>query len=78
MSPDGPSMTPACEAWWGGGTRFSCPAHPPFPAGTVLLNLPETSLAGVANQLLDQFIYEEQIRPQDQDELLRVLLLKHR
>lgn len=28
--------------------------------------------------MLDQFIYEEQIRPQDQDELLRVLLLKHR
>ncbi|XP_036196989.1 band 3 anion transport protein isoform X2 [Myotis myotis] len=48
-----------------------------FTKGTVLLNLPETSLAGVANQLLDQFIYEEQIRPQDRDELLRVLLLKH-
>ncbi|KAK1331120.1 hypothetical protein QTO34_009069 [Cnephaeus nilssonii] len=48
-----------------------------FAKGTVLLNLPETSLAGVANQLLDQFIYEEQIRPQDRDELLRVLLLKH-
>lgn len=50
---------------------------PPLPAGTVLLDLPETSLAGVANQLLDRFIYEDQIRPQDRDELLRVLLLKH-
>uniref|UniRef100_A0A8C0N770 Anion exchange protein n=1 Tax=Canis lupus familiaris TaxID=9615 RepID=A0A8C0N770_CANLF len=48
-----------------------------FVKGTVLLDLPETSLAGVANQLLDQFIYEEQIRPQDRDLLLRVLLLKH-
>nr|KAF6458907.1 solute carrier family 4 member 1 (Diego blood group) [Rousettus aegyptiacus] len=48
-----------------------------FAKGTVLLDLPETSLAGVANQLLDRFIYEDQIRPQDRDELLRVLLLKH-
>ncbi|XP_053517300.1 band 3 anion transport protein isoform X2 [Artibeus jamaicensis] len=48
-----------------------------FAKGTVLLDLPETSLAGVANQLLDRFIYEEQIRPQNREELLRVLLLKH-
>ncbi|XP_016057514.1 PREDICTED: band 3 anion transport protein [Miniopterus natalensis] len=48
-----------------------------FTKGTVLLDLPETSMAGVANQLLDQFIYEEQIRPRDREELLRVLLLKH-
>ncbi|KAL2764893.1 band 3 anion transport protein [Daubentonia madagascariensis] len=48
-----------------------------FAKGTVLLDLPETSLAGVANQLLDRFIYEEQIRPQDREELLRALLLKH-
>ncbi|XP_077020291.1 band 3 anion transport protein isoform X1 [Tamandua tetradactyla] len=48
-----------------------------FTKGTVLLDLPETSLAGVANQLLDRFIYEDQIRPQDREELLRVLLLKH-
>lgn len=48
-----------------------------FAKGTVLLDLSETSMAGVANQLLDRFIYEEQIRPQDRDELLRVLLLKH-
>uniref|UniRef100_A0A5F9CLR7 Anion exchange protein n=1 Tax=Oryctolagus cuniculus TaxID=9986 RepID=A0A5F9CLR7_RABIT len=48
-----------------------------FAKGTFLLDLPETSLAGVANQLLDRFIYEEQIRPQDRDELLRALLLKH-
>ncbi|XP_051014727.1 band 3 anion transport protein [Acomys russatus] len=47
-----------------------------FSKGTVLLDLAETSLAGVANQLLDSFIYEDQIRPQDRDELLRALLLK--
>ncbi|XP_037665680.1 LOW QUALITY PROTEIN: band 3 anion transport protein [Choloepus didactylus] len=48
-----------------------------FAKGTVLLDLPETSLAGVANQLLDRFIYEGQIRPDDRETLLRVLLLKH-
>ncbi|XP_055475868.1 band 3 anion transport protein [Psammomys obesus] len=47
-----------------------------FSKGTFLLDLAETSLAGVANQLLDGFIYEDQIRPQDRDELLRALLLK--
>ncbi|KAM5310152.1 band 3 anion transport protein isoform 2-T2 [Glossophaga mutica] len=45
--------------------------------GVVLLDLQETSLAGVTIQMLDRFIYEEQIRPQDREELLRVLLLKH-
>lgn len=48
-----------------------------FVKGSFLLDLAESSLAGVANQLLDRFIYEEQIRPQDRDELLRALLLKH-
>lgn len=58
------------------GLLLSCP-HPTI-AGSFLLDLAESSLAGVANQLLDRFIYEEQIRPQDRDELLRALLLKHR
>ncbi|XP_006832797.1 PREDICTED: band 3 anion transport protein [Chrysochloris asiatica] len=48
-----------------------------FAKGTVLLDLQETALAGVASQLLDGFIYNEQIRPQDREELFRVLLLKH-
>ncbi|XP_054988342.1 band 3 anion transport protein [Sorex araneus] len=48
-----------------------------FAKGSVLLDLQETSLAGVANQLLDRFVFEEQVRPQDRDELLRVLLLQH-
>uniref|UniRef100_A0A8C6N3L7 Anion exchange protein n=1 Tax=Mus spicilegus TaxID=10103 RepID=A0A8C6N3L7_MUSSI len=47
-----------------------------FSKGTFLLGLAETSLAGVANHLLDCFIYEDQIRPQDREELLRALLLK--
>ncbi|XP_012642167.2 band 3 anion transport protein [Microcebus murinus] len=47
-----------------------------FAKGTVLLDLPETSLAGVANELLDRFIFEDQIRPQDRERLLRTLLLK--
>nr|XP_020019452.1 band 3 anion transport protein isoform X2 [Castor canadensis] len=47
-----------------------------FAKGTVLLDLRESSLAGVANQLLDSFIYEDQIRPQDREQLFRALLLK--
>lgn len=61
---------------WGSGPASQL--TPPLPPGTVLLDLQETSLAGVANQLLDRFIFEDQIRPQDREELLRVLLLKHR
>ncbi|XP_060251690.1 band 3 anion transport protein isoform X1 [Ovis aries] len=48
-----------------------------FAKGTVLLDLPGKSLAEVANQLLDRFIFEGQIQPDDQENLLRVLLLKH-
>ncbi|EPY72637.1 band 3 anion transport protein [Camelus ferus] len=48
-----------------------------FAKGTVLLDLPEKSLAGVVNQLLDRFIIDGQIRRQDREKLLRTLLLKH-
>lgn len=59
--------------WFSGAaTLFTTPLSP----GTFLLDLEETSLAGVTNKLLDGFIYEDQIRPQDRDELLRALLLK--
>lgn len=58
----------------GAATQLITPLSP----GTFLLDLEETSLAGVANKLLDSFIYEDQIRPQDRDELLRALLLKRR
>ncbi|KAB1265832.1 Band 3 anion transport protein [Camelus dromedarius] len=48
-----------------------------FAKGTVLLDLPEKSLAGVVNHLLDRFIIDGQIRRQDREKLLRTLLLKH-
>ncbi|XP_044531057.1 band 3 anion transport protein [Gracilinanus agilis] len=48
-----------------------------FKRGTVMMDLSETTLPGIVNQLLDQFIYEGQVRPQDRDELLRALLVKH-
>ncbi|XP_072502135.1 band 3 anion transport protein isoform X1 [Notamacropus eugenii] len=48
-----------------------------FKKGTMMLDLSETTLPGIVNSLLDQFIYEDQVRPQDRDELLRALLMKH-
>ncbi|XP_072796159.1 band 3 anion transport protein [Vicugna pacos] len=48
-----------------------------FAKGTVLLDLPEKSLAGVVSQLLDRFIFDGQIQRQDRETLLRALLLKH-
>ncbi|TFK10839.1 putative tRNA (uracil-O(2)-)-methyltransferase [Platysternon megacephalum] len=48
-----------------------------FTKGTVLLDLPEKFLAGITNQLIDQMIYEGQLKPQDREAILRTLLLKH-
>ncbi|XP_068932205.1 band 3 anion transport protein [Petaurus breviceps papuanus] len=48
-----------------------------FKKGTMMLDLSETTMPGIVNKLLDQFIYEGQVRPQDRDELLRALLMKH-
>ncbi|KAM3822379.1 band 3 anion transport protein isoform 2-T2 [Vipera latastei] len=48
-----------------------------FSKGTVLLDLQERSLAGIANQLLSQMIYEGKLKPDDQEVLLRTLLLQH-
>ncbi|XP_055253585.1 band 3 anion transport protein [Moschus berezovskii] len=48
-----------------------------FTKGTVLLDLQGKSLAEVAKQLLDRLLFEGQIQPDDQDNLLRILLLKH-
>ncbi|XP_067397154.1 band 3 anion transport protein isoform X2 [Emydura macquarii macquarii] len=48
-----------------------------FAKGTVLLDLPEKFLAGITNQLIDQMIYEGQLKPQDREEILRALLLQH-
>lgn len=76
VSPAGPLLLPHRRL--AGAALRSHSAHPLLPAGTVLLDLAETSLAGVANKLLDSFIFDDQIRPQDRDELLRALLLKRR
>ncbi|XP_044303072.1 band 3 anion transport protein isoform X2 [Varanus komodoensis] len=45
--------------------------------GTILLDLSEKNLAGIANRVLDQMIYEEQLKPEVRDELFRALLLQH-
>ncbi|XP_062451446.1 LOW QUALITY PROTEIN: band 3 anion transport protein [Rhea pennata] len=49
-----------------------------FGKGAVLLDVVETSLAGIAHMLVDQLIYEGQVKPQDQETLLRTLLLQHK
>ncbi|XP_074417814.1 band 3 anion transport protein isoform X4 [Larus michahellis] len=46
--------------------------------GAVLLDVAATSLAAIANVLIDQMIYEGQIKPQDRDDILRTLLLQHK
>ncbi|KAM4622557.1 band 3 anion transport protein isoform 2-T2 [Discoglossus pictus] len=48
-----------------------------FQKGTVLLDLSEKTLPGIASQVIDQMIYEEQLKPADREEVLRALLLKH-
>ncbi|XP_074748521.1 band 3 anion transport protein isoform X2 [Strix uralensis] len=46
--------------------------------GVVLLDVAATSLAAIAHVLIDQMIYEGQLKPQDRDDILRRLLLQHR
>ncbi|XP_075437283.1 band 3 anion transport protein isoform X2 [Ascaphus truei] len=48
-----------------------------FHKGTVLLDLPEKTLPGISSQVIDQMIYEEQLKPQYREEVLRALLLQH-
>lgn len=48
-----------------------------FTKGCVLLDLPERSLAGITNKVLDQMILEGQLKPEDRELLLRTLLLQH-
>lgn len=48
-----------------------------FTKGTVMLDLPEKTLPGIACQLIDQMIFEGQLRPQDREDVLRALLLQH-
>ncbi|XP_039215282.1 band 3 anion transport protein isoform X2 [Crotalus tigris] len=51
--------------------------HKAFSKGTVLLDLQERSLAGIAKQVLSQMTYEGKLKPDDQEVLLRTLLLQH-
>ncbi|XP_053555981.1 band 3 anion transport protein isoform X2 [Bombina bombina] len=48
-----------------------------FHKGTVLLDLPEKTLPGIASQVIDQLIYEAQLKPDHREEVLRALLLQH-
>ncbi|XP_069642706.1 band 3 anion transport protein isoform X1 [Haliaeetus albicilla] len=49
-----------------------------LPKGAVLFNVAATSLPAIAHTLIDQMIYEGQIKPQDRDDILRTLLLEHK
>ncbi|XP_040473154.1 band 3 anion transport protein isoform X5 [Falco naumanni] len=46
--------------------------------GAVLVDVAAKSLAAIAHVLIDQMIYEGQIKPQDQEAILRMMLLKHK
>lgn len=48
------------------------------PTGAILLNVEANSLPGIVHILLDQLIYEGQMKPQDRDDVMRTLLLRHR
>uniref|UniRef100_A0A8C3GKE8 Solute carrier family 4 member 1 (Diego blood group) n=1 Tax=Cairina moschata TaxID=8855 RepID=A0A8C3GKE8_CAIMO len=52
--------------------------HRALAKGAVLLDVAATSLAAVAHVLIEQMIYEGQIKPQDREDLLRTLLLQHK
>ncbi|XP_069809811.1 band 3 anion transport protein isoform X1 [Dendropsophus ebraccatus] len=45
--------------------------------GTVILDLAEKTLPGIASQVIDQLIYEGHVRPENREEVLRALLLHH-
>ncbi|XP_071674146.1 band 3 anion transport protein isoform X2 [Patagioenas fasciata] len=46
--------------------------------GAVLFDVAATSLAAIAHVLIDQMIYEGQIKPHDREDILRTLLLQHK
>uniref|UniRef100_A0A1E1X3D4 Anion exchange protein n=1 Tax=Amblyomma aureolatum TaxID=187763 RepID=A0A1E1X3D4_9ACAR len=46
--------------------------------GTVLLDLEEKDLTGIANKVVDNMVLTEQIPPESHGAVLRVLLLRHR
>uniref|UniRef100_A0A3P9LA11 Anion exchange protein n=1 Tax=Oryzias latipes TaxID=8090 RepID=A0A3P9LA11_ORYLA len=46
--------------------------------GAVLLDLKQRTLPGIAQQVVEQLVLSDQIKAEDRDKLLRVLLLRHR
>ncbi|KFO97596.1 Band 3 anion transport protein, partial [Calypte anna] len=46
--------------------------------GAVLFDVEATSLAAIAHVLIDQMIYEGQLKPQDREDILRELQLQHK
>lgn len=45
--------------------------------GTVILDLAEKTLPGISSQVIDQLIYEGHVRPENREDVLRALLLRH-
>ncbi|XP_072270822.1 band 3 anion transport protein isoform X2 [Pyxicephalus adspersus] len=45
--------------------------------GTVILDLAEKTLPGISSQVIDQLIYEGHLSPDNREEVLRALLLRH-
>lgn len=60
------------------GTSCWLAGDSPVPTGAVVLDVSANSLAAIAHVLIDQMIYEGQIKPQDRDDILRTLLLQHK
>lgn len=60
------------------GVRLSANVPSFCTLGTILLDLQEKCLAGIANQVLDQMVFEGQLKTDDRELVLRTLLLQHR
>lgn len=46
--------------------------------GAVLLDLKQTTLPGIAQQVVEQMVISDQIKAEDRANVLRALLLRHR
>lgn len=60
------------------GTPHQLVSDGAIPTGAVLFDVAATSLAAIAHVLIDQMIYEGQIKTQDREDILRTLLLQHK
>lgn len=49
-----------------------------FFSGAVLLDLKQTTLPGIAQQVVEQLVISDQIKATDRADVLRALLLRHR